>query len=68
MLRVRAMFAGHELAAEYLGACLYEDPNEVLTDGTAEDLIGIALEQARKEAALLRARLIALDLEGLTGV
>ena len=68
MLRVRVMFDGHELASEYLGACLYEDPREVLTDGTAEDLIGIALEQARKEAALLRARLIALDLEGLTGV
>jgi hypothetical protein len=68
MLRVRAMFAGHELAAEYLGGCLYEDAREVLTDGTAEDLIGQALEQARKEAALLRARLIALDLEGLTGV
>jgi len=68
MLRVRVMFDGHELAAEYLGGCLYEDPNEVLTDGTAEDLIGQALEQARKEAALLRARLIALDLEGLTGV
>jgi hypothetical protein len=68
ILRVRAMFDGHELAAEYLGGCLYEDPNEVLTDGTAEDLIGQALEQARKEAALLRARLIALDLEGLTGV
>jgi len=68
MLRVRAMFAGHELAAEYLGGCLYEDPREVLTDGTAEDLIGQVIEQARKEAALLRARLIALDLEGLTGV
>ena len=68
MLRVRVMFDSHELASEYLGACLYEDPREVLTDGTAEDLIGIALEQARKEAALLRARLIALDLEGLTGV
>ena len=68
MLRVRAMFNGHELAEEYLGGCLYEDPKEVLTDGTAEDLIGQALEQARKEAALLRARLIALDLEGLTGV
>jgi len=68
MLRVRVMFDGHELAAEYLGGCLYEDPNEVLTDGTAKDLIDQALEQARKEAALLRARLIALDLEGLTGV
>jgi hypothetical protein len=68
MLRVRAMLNGHELAAEHLGGCLYEDPKEVLTDGTAEDLIGQALEQARKEAALLRARLIALDLEGLTGV
>jgi hypothetical protein len=68
MLRVRIMFDGHELASEYLGGCLYEDPKEVLSDGTAEDLIGQALEQARKEAALLRARLIALDLEGLTGV
>ena len=68
MLRVRIMFDGHELASEYLGACLYENPKDVLTDGTAEDLIDTALEQARKEAALLRARLIALDLEGLTGV
>jgi hypothetical protein len=34
------------LAEEFLGGCLYKDAREVLTDGTAEDLIGIALEQA----------------------
>jgi hypothetical protein len=49
MLRVRVLVDGHELASEYLGGCLYEDAKEVLTDGTAEDLINIAMITAKRE-------------------
>lgn len=57
MLRVRAMVDGHEFAADYLGGCLYEDPKEVLTDGTAEDLIWSSLNEAKKEVQRMRQRL-----------
>jgi hypothetical protein len=49
MLRVRALVDGHEMASEYLGGCLYEDAREVLTDGTAEDLISEALITAKRD-------------------
>ena len=49
MLRVRIMVDEYELASEYLGGCLYENPRDVLTDGTAEDLIAIAMITARRE-------------------
>lgn len=49
MLRVRVLVEGHELASEYLGGCLYKDPKEVLTDGTAEDLISEATITAKRE-------------------
>jgi hypothetical protein len=32
---------------------LYEDPTECLTDGSAEDMIGEAIAEARKEAQRL---------------
>ena len=48
MLRVRALVDGHELGSAYLGGCLYEDAREVLSDGTAEDQIYMALEEAKK--------------------
>ena len=57
MLRVRALVDGHELGSSYLGGCLYEDSREVLTDGTAEDQILMALEEARTAVGSLRARL-----------
>jgi hypothetical protein len=47
MLRVRVMVEGLELADEYLGGCLYKDAGEVLTDGTAEDLIDQAVTRAK---------------------
>lgn len=53
MLRVRVMLDGHELGSHYLGGCLYENAKDVLTDGTAEDCIYAALEEARKEARRL---------------
>ena len=49
MLRVRVLVDGHEMASEFLGGCLYKDPREVLTDGTAEDLIGEAMVTAKRE-------------------
>ena len=49
MLRVRALVDGHEMGTSYLGGCLYENPKEVLTDGTAEDLIDMALTEAKKD-------------------
>jgi hypothetical protein len=47
MLRVRVMVEGLELNSEYLGGCLYEDAREVLSDGTAEDIIDQALSRAK---------------------
>jgi hypothetical protein len=47
MLRVRVLVEGLELADEYLGACLYKDAREVLTDGTAEDIIDQAIDRAK---------------------
>ena len=49
MLRVRIMVDEYELASEFLGGCLYENPREVLTDGTAEDLISEAMITAKRE-------------------
>ena len=49
MLRVRIMVDEYEMASEYLGGCLYENPRDVLTDGTAEDLISEAMITAKRE-------------------
>ena len=61
MLRVRVLVDGHELGSSYLGGCLYEDPKECLTDGTAEDQIEQALEEARKQVYPLMRRLQAIN-------
>ena len=49
MLRVRVMVENIELSSEFLGACLYENASQVLTDGTAEALIDQALVTAKKD-------------------
>ena len=49
MLRVRVLVEGLELDSEYLGGCCYEDAKEVLTDGTAEDLIAQSLTNAKQQ-------------------
>ncbi len=53
MLRARVMLDGHELGSNICGGFLYEDAAETLRDGTAEDLIYGAMEEARKEARRL---------------
>lgn len=54
VLRVSIQLRGRCLAEEYLGGLLYEDAREVLSDGTAEDLIYVALERAREEALVFK--------------
>ena len=49
MLRVRVMVEGLELGSAYLGGCLYEDPKDILTDGTAEDFIAEAMVEAKRK-------------------
>ena len=72
MLRVRVMVEGLELSSEYLGGCLYKDAREVLTDGTAEDLIDQALEQAKTQVYRLSRKFTELsdmvDREGIVSV
>ena len=63
MLRVRVLFEGHELGSAYLGGCLYEDAREVLTDGTAEDQISMAIEDAKKQVWPLMRKLQAINEE-----
>jgi hypothetical protein len=63
MLRVRAMFQGHEMGCTYLGGCLYERAETVLTDGTVEDQLIEVLREARVEALRLKQELVELDLE-----
>jgi hypothetical protein len=65
MLRVRVMLDGHELGSHYLGGCLYDwnKVNDVLTDGTAEDCIYEAMNEAKAEVKRLKEKLNALVVE-----
>jgi hypothetical protein len=70
MLRVRVLVEGLELAQEHLGGCLYEDPKEILTDGTAEDFIAEAMVEAKFKVYRLSRKFTelsyAVDAEGCT--
>jgi len=63
MLRVRIMVDEYEMASEYLGGCLYENPRDVLTDGTAEDLIAEAMITAKREVYRMHKRFQELSWE-----
>jgi hypothetical protein len=63
MLRVRVLVEGLELSSTYLGGCLYEEPKEVLTDGTAEDQIDSALKEAKSQVYRLSKTFAALSEE-----
>jgi hypothetical protein len=62
MLRVRVLLDGHEFGSNYLGGCLYDwnKVTDVMTDGTAEDCIYSAMEEARAAVVRLRERLAEL--------
>lgn len=61
MLRVRVLVEGLELGSAYLGGCLYEDPREVLSDGTAEDFIDEAMKEAKAQVYRLSKKFAALS-------
>ena len=61
MLRVRVMVEGFEMGSHYLGGCLYKDAREVLTDGTAEDCIGEALREAKRDVYRLKQKFAELS-------
>ena len=61
MLRVRVLVEGLELGSSYLGGCMYADAREVLKDGTAEDLIAEAMDQARARVYPLYKRFAVLN-------
>lgn len=65
MLRVRVLFEGHEFGIAYLGGCLYDyyKVKDVLTDGTADDLIEEAIKEAKREVNNLAGKLWALQME-----
>jgi hypothetical protein len=65
MLRVRVMHEDLELAADYLGGMLYEDPSECLTDGSAEDLISSAIDAAKKRIPTLVEGLSKLSVDNI---
>lgn len=48
-VRVQAFKAGVELATDYLGGNLYDDPKDFLKDGYFEDLKYRVIEEAKKE-------------------
>jgi len=58
--RVRVLYDGKEMAAEYLGSVVAEDPEEwfgVDADGQVGDMIDRALDEARNEAVAMLDRL-----------
>ena len=61
MLRTRVFFMDVELAANYLGGCLYEDAREVLTDGIAEDQIYATLLESKQPFIELKQQIAAVD-------
>lgn len=54
MLRVTASIKGREMGCTYLGGCLYERAEDVMTDGTVEDQLITVLEEARAEALVMK--------------
>lgn len=56
--RVQAFRAGVELATDYLGGCLYEDPRELMNPGDYfDDMVKTVIDEARQELPRLIAAL-----------
>jgi hypothetical protein len=58
--RVRVLYDGKEMGAAYLGSVVAEDPAEWFgkdTDGSVDDMVQIALGEARDEAVAMLERL-----------
>ena len=56
--RVQALRAGVELASDYLGGCLYENPRDMMKPGDYfEDMVQTVIDEARAELPRLIAAL-----------
>jgi len=70
MMRVRVLVEGMEMGSSYLGGMLYEDPRDCLTDGSAEDMIDEALNEAKRGVYRMKQKFCelsdAIDREGVT--
>jgi hypothetical protein len=56
-LRVRVLLDGYTMGDACVGGCCYEDAKEVLTDGTADDMINEAVEEALRNVGSLKRKL-----------
>jgi len=65
ILRARVLFEGIELGENIVGGFLYEDAREVLTDGTAEDLIYEAMREAKMGASILKEKFEQLEVDSI---
>jgi hypothetical protein len=65
MLRARVLYNGLELGSSIVGGFLYEDASEVLTDGTANDLIWEAEREAQQAIPGLIQGLLAVQVDKL---
>jgi hypothetical protein len=63
MLRCRVFFEGVELADDYIGGFLYEDAREILTDGTAEDMIQDTIDRAKTAAREMKQKFAELEVD-----
>lgn len=65
MLRARVMYNNLELGSHIVGGFLYEDAQEVLRDGMAEDLIYSAEQEAKARLPKLIEGLLRVEVDKL---
>lgn len=65
MLRARVFYEGIELGSSLVGGFLYEDARETLRDGTADDLVWTAVEEAKTRAVTLKTKFMELEVDSL---
>ena len=65
ILRARVFYEDIELGDSIVGGFLYEDAREVLTDGTADDLVYEAMSEARKRASELKTAFMELEVDSI---
>jgi hypothetical protein len=72
MLRARVFVEGLEISDAIVGGFMYEDARETLRDGTAEDLISQAIDEAKPQFYRLSKTFAALsemvDNEGVAAI
>lgn len=60
--RIAVQFEGWTIGEDYLGACIYESPQDFIGDGYFRDMVRIAIDEARKEFAKKKEQYTAIRL------